>query len=71
MFGAGYAEAEAWALMTDPANGISEKFLEKGRHGEAYLGLTIGKARSCAQTSSFLPRKPSKSKARRVWRKRA
>ena len=71
MFGAGYAEAEVWAVMTDPANGISEKFFEKGRHGEAYLGLTIGKAHSCAQTSSFLPSKPSKSKARRVWRKRA
>jgi hypothetical protein len=71
MFGAGYAEAEVWAVMSDPANGISEKFFEKGRHGEAYLGLTIGKARSCARTSPLLPRKPSKSKARRVWRKRA
>jgi hypothetical protein len=71
MFGAGYAEAEVWAVMSDPANGISEKFFEKGRHGEAYLGLTIGKARSCVQTSPFLPRKPSKSKARLVWRKRA
>jgi len=68
MFGAGYAEAEVWAVMTDPANGISEKVFEKGRHGEAYLGLTIGKARSRAQTSPSLPRKPSKSKARRVWR---
>jgi hypothetical protein len=71
MFGAGYAEAEVWAAMTDAANGISEKFSEKGRHGEAYLGLTIGKARSRAQTSPSLPRRPSKSKARRVWRKRA
>jgi len=71
MFGAGYAEAEVWAVMTDQANGISEKFLEKGRHGEPYLGLTIGKARSCLQTSPLLPRKPSKSKARRVWRKKA
>jgi hypothetical protein len=71
MFGAGYAEAEVWAVMTDPANGISEKVFEKGRHGEAYLGLTIGKARSRAQTSPFLPRRPSKSKARRVWRKKA
>ena len=71
MFGAGYAEAEVWAVMTGPANGISEKYFEKGPHGEAYLGLTIGKARSCAQTSPFLPGKPSKSKARRVWRKRA
>ena len=71
MFGAGYAEAEVWAVMTDPTNGLSEKFFEKGRHGEAYLGLTIGKARSCAQISPFLPKGPSKSKARRVWRKRA
>jgi hypothetical protein len=70
MFRAGYAEAEVWAAMTDTANGISEKFFEKGRHGVAYLGLTIGKARSRAQTSPSLPRKPSKSKARRVWRKR-
>jgi hypothetical protein len=70
MFGAGYTEAEVWAVMTDPANGISEKFFEKGRHGEAYLGLTIGKARSRAQTSPSLPRRQSKSKARRVWRKK-
>jgi hypothetical protein len=69
MFRAGYAEAEVWAAMTDPANGISEKFFEKGRQGEAYLGLTIGKARSRAQTSPSLPRRPSKSKTRRVWRK--
>ena len=71
MFGAGYAEAEVWAVMTDPANGISEKFFEKGRHGEAYLGMTIGKARSRVQTSPFLTGRPSKSIARRVWRKRA
>jgi hypothetical protein len=70
MFGAGYAEAEVWAVMSDSANGISEKFFEKGRHGEAYLGLTIGKARSRAQTSPSLPRRQSKSKARRVWRKK-
>lgn len=48
MFGAGYTEAEVWAVMTDPANGISEKFFEKGRHGERYLALTIGKARALA-----------------------
>jgi len=48
MFGAGYAEAEIWAVMTDPANGITEKFFEKGRHGERYLALTIGKARALA-----------------------
>jgi len=48
MFGAGYTEAEVWAVMTDPANGITEKFLEKGRYGERYLALTIGKARVLA-----------------------
>jgi hypothetical protein len=31
MFGAGYEEAEVWAVMADPANGISERGLEKGR----------------------------------------
>ena len=46
MFGAGYEEAEIRAVMTDPANGISEKTLEKGRHAERYLVLTIGKARA-------------------------
>jgi RepB DNA-primase C-terminal helical domain len=46
MFGAGYEEAEVRAVMTDPANGISERTLEKGRHAEGYLALTIGKARS-------------------------
>jgi hypothetical protein len=46
MFGAGYEEAEIRAVMTDPANGISEKTLEKGRHAERYLVLTIGKART-------------------------
>jgi len=51
MFAAGYSEAEVWAAMSDPANGISEKFLEKGRHGERYLALTIGKARVRAQAS--------------------
>jgi hypothetical protein len=39
--------------MTDPANGITEKFFEKGRDGERYLALTIGKARTVAG----LPRK--------------
>jgi hypothetical protein len=49
MFGAGYTEAEVWAVMIDPANGISSKYLEKGRHGERYLSLTIGKAKVLAQ----------------------
>ncbi len=52
MFGAGYSEAEVWAAMTDPANAISEKFHEKGRDGERYLGLTIGRAAACAERSS-------------------
>ena len=68
MFGAGYAETEVWAVMTDPANGISEKFLEKRRHGEAYLALTIGKARSCAQTSPFLPTASPEKGEPRGWK---
>lgn len=46
MFAVGYGEAEVWAVMTDPANGISEKYRHKGRHGDAYLALTVGKARA-------------------------
>ena len=46
MFGAGYSENDVWAVMTDPINGIAAKYLEKGRHGDAYLSLTIGKARA-------------------------
>jgi len=48
MFGSGYEESEVWAVMTDPANGISERYLERGRHGARYLSLTIGKARERA-----------------------
>ena len=44
MFGAGYSETDVWAVMTDPVNGIAGKYLGKGRHGNAYLSLTIGKA---------------------------
>ncbi len=51
MFGAGYGEAEVWGVMTDPSNGISEKFLEKGRDGERYLALTIGKAEVLTRAS--------------------
>ncbi|WP_228281736.1 hypothetical protein [Rubrobacter marinus] len=51
MFAAGFSEADAWAVMTDPAQGISEKYLEKGRHGDAYLSLTIGKARALARSA--------------------
>ena len=46
MFGAGYSEIDVWAVMTDPAHGIAGKYLDKGRHGDAYLSLTIGKARA-------------------------
>jgi hypothetical protein len=66
MLGAGYTEVEVWAVMTNPAHGISEKYLEKGRHGESYLDLTIGKAAALARSSPRRHR--SKSKARRVWR---
>ena len=51
MFAAGFSEADAWAVMTDPAHGISEKYLEKGRHGDAYLSLTIGKARASTRSA--------------------
>ena len=45
---AGYEETQVWAVRTDPANGISESALEKGRHAEGYLALTIGKVRTIA-----------------------
>ena len=61
--GAGYTEAEVWTVMTNPANGISDKFFEKGRRGEAYLGLTIGKARTRTAVSS---RRRGKAYARRT-----
>ena len=48
---AGCSEAEVWAVMTDPAHGISEKYLEKGRHGDAYFSLTAGKARALVQSA--------------------
>jgi hypothetical protein len=44
MFSAGYDEGQVRAVLTDPANGISEKYREKGRHGESYLALTLRKA---------------------------
>ena len=46
MFGGGYSETDVWAVMTDPVHGIAGKYLEKGRHGDTYLSLTIGKARA-------------------------
>lgn len=67
MFGAGFSEADVWAAMTEPTNGVSGKFFEKGRDGERYLSLTIGKAQARADSS---PRRriPSRSRARRVRR---
>jgi hypothetical protein len=66
MFRAGLDEAEVWAAMTDPTHAISEKFLEKGRGGERYLSLTIGKAAAKARVSSV---RVGRSKARRVRRR--
>lgn len=63
MFVAGFGEAEVWEAMTDPAHGISEKFHEKGRGGERYLSLTIGKAAAKARPSRA---RVGRSKARRV-----
>jgi hypothetical protein len=66
MFGAGYEEAEVWAVMTDPAHAISEKFLEKERDGVGYLSRTIGKAATAARR----PRgRAGRSRARRVRRR--
>jgi hypothetical protein len=68
MFAAGFEEAEVWAAMTDPTHPISEKFRGKGRAGERYLSLTIGKAAAKARASS---RRVGRSKARRVRRRTA
>ncbi len=53
MFSAGYSEGQIWAIMTDPKYGISEKFVEKGRYGEGYLGLTIAKAQAVAKAKGI------------------
>ena len=66
MFAAGFDEAEVWAAMTDPAHGISEKYQGKGRGGERYLSLTIGKAAAKARVSRV---RVGRSKARRVRRR--
>jgi hypothetical protein len=55
MFSAGYDEAEVWEVLTDPANGISAKYLEKGRYGDRYLALTIANARANASGASPRP----------------
>lgn len=51
MFARGYGLSEVWMAMTDPSNLISEKYFEKGPHGEAYLGLTASKARELVRAS--------------------
>jgi hypothetical protein len=51
MLGAGYGVGEVWSAMTDPTNGISEKFIEKGNQGERYLQLTISKAQAFVKPS--------------------
>jgi hypothetical protein len=66
MFVAGLGEAEVWAAMTDPTHAISEKYREKGRVGERYLSLTIGKAAVKARVSG---RRLGRSRARRVRRR--
>jgi hypothetical protein len=66
MFAAGFGEAEVWAAMTDPTHGISEKYHGKGRGGERYLSLTIGKAAAKARVSRV---RVGRSKARRVRRR--
>ena len=48
MFGAGHDEADVRAVLTDPANGISERYLERGRYGARYLTTTIDNARERA-----------------------
>ncbi len=68
MFAAGLDKAEVWAAMTDPAHGISEKFLEKGQGGERYLSITIGKAAAKSRASRV---RVGRSKARRVRRRGA
>jgi len=52
MLGVGYDVSEVWSVMTDPTNGISGKFFEKGHQGERYLQLTISKAQAVAKPIS-------------------
>ena len=55
MFGSGYDENDVWAVMTDRANGISEKYRAKGANGTSYLVHTIDKARCRASPRRALP----------------
>jgi hypothetical protein len=66
MFRAGYEEADVWAVMTNPGHAISEKFLEKGRDGDRYLSLTIGKAATAARRPRV---RAGRSRARRLQRR--
>ena len=66
MFGADYEEAEVWAIITNPSNGISERTLEKGPHAESYLALTIGKARRVARSQPSALSSPSRFSNQRL-----
>ena len=44
MLEAGYGLDEIWMVMTNPDNGISAKYFEKGTWGEDYLELTVSNA---------------------------
>lgn len=52
MFGANFEEEAVWETLSDPANGISEKYLEKGRYGDRYLQTTIAKAQTVAEPAN-------------------
>lgn len=52
MFGANFEEEAVWETLSDPANGISEKYLEKGRYGHRYLQNTIAKAQTVAEPAT-------------------
>lgn len=49
MLGAGFEEDAIYAVLSDPANGISEKYREKGRYANRYLKTTIDEARKRAE----------------------
>lgn len=55
MFGAEFEEREVWAVLSDPSNGISERYRDRGPHGYDYLFRTIDKARKRALPYSGFP----------------
>ena len=55
MFGAGFEEEAIYAVLSDPSNGISARYREKGPHGGAYLSTTIAKARDLAVPAVGMP----------------